>query len=85
MRAYQPHDLLLPPDVVANAASPYEARIDAARRFLAARGITEVRPVYGHRAVTGRARARLARLDTAAAANDATAPATRDAYDCTAA
>lgn len=45
------HDstLSLPLQAVTNPAFPYDARIEQARRFLASRGITAVRPVYGAR------------------------------------
>ncbi len=37
----------LPPQAVANAGFPYDAKLADARSFLASRGITSVRPVYG--------------------------------------
>lgn len=37
----------LPPQAVANAGFPYDDRLAAARRFLASRGIREIRPLYG--------------------------------------
>ncbi len=46
-----PPTLTLPPDAVANPAFAHEARLDEARRFLAERGITAVRPIYRARPV----------------------------------
>jgi hypothetical protein len=37
----------LPPQAVTNAGFPYDDKLTAARRFLASRGIREVRPLYG--------------------------------------
>lgn len=47
MQARESHDLTLPPQAVVNDDYPYDGKIAAARRFLAERGITEVRPIYG--------------------------------------
>jgi hypothetical protein len=47
MRIDDVHDLTLPAQLVANAGFPYDAELAAARRFLAQRGITGVRPIYG--------------------------------------
>lgn len=40
-------NLSLPPDMVANDAFPFDAKLAAARRFLKQRGIADVRPIYG--------------------------------------
>lgn len=50
MRPADDLTLTLPPTAVANRADPLATRLADARRFLAARGITEVRPLYGSRA-----------------------------------
>ncbi len=47
MQARDFTDVTLPPQAVANSEFPYERQVASARRFLAARGITEVRPLYG--------------------------------------
>jgi hypothetical protein len=70
MRTYDDHALFLPPEAIANHAFAHQDRIDAARRFLAARGITEVRPVYGHRARPLTAASSVARVAIRPAAND---------------
>ena len=67
--------LELPTDAVANRSFPYDARIAGARRFLASRGIHEVRALYGARAqpisLNARLAAPLARsLPARGAAND---------------
>lgn len=75
--------LALPTDAVANRSFPYDARIAGARRFLASRGIHEVRPLYGMRAkpvsLNARLAAPLARPAHArgAANDDATSALTR--------
>lgn len=66
-----PSNVLLSPQTVAHPAFPYDARLDHARRFLASRGITDVRPVYGARAKIRTLNARLASaLDVRGASND---------------
>lgn len=63
--------LNLPTEAIANPAFPHAARVEQARRFLAARGITDVRPVYGTRAKVRTLNARLASaLDVQGASND---------------
>lgn len=49
MHARELHDLTLPPQAVANSDYPYDRKIADARRFLAERGITEIRPIYSGR------------------------------------
>ena len=43
MRPFDAHDLTLPPEAVANGVYPFDAQLSEARRYLASRGITEVR------------------------------------------
>jgi hypothetical protein len=70
MRAREPFELMLPPQSVANPAFAFERQLAAARRFLASRGIHEVRAVYG-RAGSGRATlATMSCFPVACAAND---------------
>ena len=47
MRPFDAHDLTLPPEAVANGVYPFDAQLSEARRYLASRGITEVRALYG--------------------------------------
>jgi hypothetical protein len=70
MRTYDSNPLRLPPEAVANPAFRHQDRIDAARRFLAARGITEVRPVYGPRARPSPPAPTTVRMGSRPAAND---------------
>jgi hypothetical protein len=53
MHARELFDVTLPPQAVANNAYPYERQVADARRFLAERGITEVRPIYLGRPANG--------------------------------
>jgi hypothetical protein len=67
--------LSLPLQAVTNPAFPYESRLEHARRFLASRGITAVRPVYGARSKSPTLNDRLGarpatRFDGHRAAND---------------
>lgn len=67
--------LSLPLQAVTNPAFPYDARLEHARRFLASRGITAVRPVYGARSKSPTLNDRLGarpttRFDGQRAAND---------------
>jgi hypothetical protein len=63
--------LLIPTQAVTNPAFPHDARLDRARAFLASRGITSVRPVYGTRARAVTLNARLASaVGVPRAAND---------------
>jgi hypothetical protein len=75
MRTVESHSLQLSPDAIANAAFPFDARLEHARRFLTSRGISEPRPLYGARARSISLNARLgarpgAAADLRRAAND---------------
>lgn len=80
MRLCEANELTLPPQVVANTGFPYEQKAAGARRFLAERGITQVRGLYGRPRATN-ARARLlwaaSGLPAPDAANDAAAGGVR--------
>jgi hypothetical protein len=70
MQARDFTDVTLPPQAVANSEFPYERQVASARRFLAARGITEVRPLYG---------AKFPRTDVPASASRTSSPPTAGA------
>jgi hypothetical protein len=72
MHAPAHHELSLPLDAVTNAAFPYERQVAEARRYLAARGITQPRSLYGASRPRAALQAALAsRFETQRAANDA--------------
>lgn len=64
MKEHDDHALTLPPQAVANPEFPYAPQLDSARRFLAARGITQVHAVYGtpHAPRVPQGRVRILRL-----------------------
>jgi hypothetical protein len=80
MRTREPFELMLPLHAVANPAFAFDRQVASARAFLAARGIVEVRPVYGLDAGPSRSSVRTAvtQMPAVRAANDATAGWSRE-------
>jgi hypothetical protein len=74
MRTREPFELTLPLHAVANPTFAFDRQLASAREFLAARGIVEVRPLYGLATAARQPGLQtVARLQVARAANDATA------------